>query len=153
MPHMPICPVLSCEAPEGSQFAFASGDVVHGTDAAGIRSITERQFASSFLSCPHRRRPILRCAFPCGERYGFILFRWNDASVPTAKRTAQHPRFSNGDDAYEHSCILTLLSSLGPLHFVLADTSSPHGSDATLASVGTLSESFERFCCCPAPTS
>src|SRR5260370_37261089 len=20
-----------------------------------------------------------RCAFPCGERYGFILFRWNDA--------------------------------------------------------------------------
>jgi hypothetical protein len=53
-------------------------------------------------------------------------------SVPTARRTAQHLRFSKGDDAYEHSCILTLLSSLGPLHFVLADTSSPHGSDATL---------------------
>ena len=42
-----------------------------------------------------------------------------------------------------------LLSSLGPLHFVLADTSSPHGSDATLASVGTLSESFERFVAAP----
>ena len=42
LPHMPICPVLSCEAPEGSQLAFASGDVVDGTDATGIRSITER---------------------------------------------------------------------------------------------------------------
>ena len=28
---MPICPVLSCEAPEGSQPAFASGDVVDGS--------------------------------------------------------------------------------------------------------------------------
>src|SRR6266852_6228265 len=29
--------------------------------------------------CPHRHWSILRCTFPCsGERYGFILFRWND---------------------------------------------------------------------------
>jgi len=42
MPHMPISPVLSCEAPEGSQPAFAPGDVVDGTDATSIRSITER---------------------------------------------------------------------------------------------------------------
>jgi hypothetical protein len=42
MPHMPIGPVLSCEAPEGSQLAFASGDVVDGTDTTSIRSITER---------------------------------------------------------------------------------------------------------------
>src|SRR4029077_13997537 len=40
--HMPICPVLSCEAPEGSQPAFAPGDVVDWTDATGIRSVTER---------------------------------------------------------------------------------------------------------------
>ena len=66
-------------------------------------------------------------------------------SVPTARRTAQHFRFSEIDDAYEHSCILTLLSSLGPLHFVLADTPSPRGSDATLAGMGTLAEGFERF--------
>jgi len=46
MPHMPICPVLSCEAPEGSQLAFAPGDVVDGTDATGIRSITERHSLS-----------------------------------------------------------------------------------------------------------
>ena len=44
-----------------------------------LQSDSEAAFASSFLSCPHRHRPILRCAFPSGERYGFILFRWNDA--------------------------------------------------------------------------
>ena len=49
------------------------------------------------------------------------------------------------DDAYEHLCILTLLPSLGPLHLMLADALSPHGASATLASVGTLSEGFERF--------
>jgi hypothetical protein len=70
-------------------------------------------------------------------------------SVPTARRTAQPLRFSKGDDAYEHSCILTLLSSLGPLHIVLADTPSPRGSDATLAGMGTLSEGFERFVAAP----
>jgi hypothetical protein len=70
-------------------------------------------------------------------------------SVPTARRTAQHLRFSKDDDAYEHSCILTLLSSLGPLHIVLVDTPSPRGSDATLAGKGTLSEGFERFVAAP----
>ena len=42
-----------------------------------------------------------------------------------------------------------LLSSLGPLHFVLVDTPSPRGSDATLAGMGTLSEGFERFVAAP----
>ena len=42
-----------------------------------------------------------------------------------------------------------LLPSLGPLRLMLADTSSPRGSDATLASVGTLSEGFERFVASP----
>ncbi|PYU26878.1 MAG: hypothetical protein DMG30_01015 [Acidobacteria bacterium] len=32
---------------------------------------------------------------------------------------------------------------------MLADTPSPHGSGATLASVGTLSEGFERFVASP----
>ena len=32
---------------------------------------------------------------------------------------------------------------------MLADTPSPRGSDATLASVGTLSEGFERFVASP----
>ncbi len=42
-----------------------------------------------------------------------------------------------------------LLSSLGPLHIVLVDASSPRGSDATLAGMGTLSEGFERFVAAP----
>jgi len=42
-----------------------------------------------------------------------------------------------------------VLSSLGPLHLMLADASLPHGSDATLASVGTLSEGFERSVASP----
>ena len=33
-----------------------------------------------------------------------------------------------------------LLPSLAPLHLMLADTPWPHGSDATLANVGPLSE-------------
>ena len=72
-----------------------------------------------------------------------------EASVLTARRAPQHVRLSSADDAYEHSYILTLLSNLGPLHLMLADTSSPRGSDATLASVGTLSEGFERFVASP----
>ena len=52
-------------------------------------------------------------------------------------------------DAYKHLCILTVLSSLAPLRLMLADTSKPRGCDATLASVGTLSEGFERFVTAP----
>ena len=73
-------------------------------------------------------------------------------SVPTARRPEEPRsifRFSEIDDAYEHSCILTLLSSLGPLHIVLVDAPSPRGSDATLAGMGTLSEGFERFVAAP----
>ena len=70
-------------------------------------------------------------------------------SVPTARRTAQQLRFPKVYDAYEHSYILTLLSSLGPLHIVLVDAPSPRGSDATLAGMGTLSEGFERFVAAP----
>jgi hypothetical protein len=42
LPHVPICLVLSREAPQGSGPAFASGDVVDATDATGICSITEQ---------------------------------------------------------------------------------------------------------------
>ena len=52
-------------------------------------------------------------------------------------------------DAMEHLCILTLLPSLAPLHLMLADTPWPHGFGATLASVGPLSEGFERSVASP----
>ena len=72
-----------------------------------------------------------------------------EVSVLTARRAAQHVRLSSADDAYEHLCILTLLSSLGPLRLMLADTPWPHGFGAILADVGTLSEGFERFVASP----
>jgi hypothetical protein len=72
-----------------------------------------------------------------------------EVSVLTAGRAAQHVRLSSPDDAYEHLCILTLLPSLGPLRLMLADAPWPHGFSATLASVGTLSEGFERSVASP----
>ena len=77
------------------------------------------------------------------------MTEYKEASVLTAKRAAQHIRLSRDNDVYEHLCILTLLSSLGLLHLMLADTPWPHGFGATLASVGTLSEGFERFVAAP----
>ena len=73
-----------------------------------------------------------------------------EASVLTARRAAQHVRLSSADDAYEHLYILTLLSSLGPLHLMLADTPLPRGFGATLASVGTLSKGSRTVRCLPA---
>jgi len=72
-----------------------------------------------------------------------------EASVLTAKRAPQHIRLSRANDAYEHLCILTLLSRLAPLHLMLADTPWPHGFGATLANVGPLSEGFERSVASP----
>jgi hypothetical protein len=72
-----------------------------------------------------------------------------EATVLTAIGAAQHIRLPRHHDAYKCLCILTLPSSLGPLRLMLADTSSPHGSDATLVSVGTLSEGFERSVASP----
>jgi hypothetical protein len=75
------------------------------------------------------------------------------SSVPTARRTPQQLRFFKVYDAYEHSYILTLLSSLGPLHLVLVDAPSPHGSDATLCGYGYIVRGLRTVCCRPAPTS
>ena len=72
-----------------------------------------------------------------------------EVSVLTAKRAAQHVRLSRANDAYEHLCILTLLSSLAPLHLMLADTPWPHGFGAILANVGPLSDGFERSVASP----
>ena len=72
-----------------------------------------------------------------------------EVSVLIATRAAQHVRLSRANGAYEHLCILTLLPSLAPLHLMLADTPWPHGSDATLANVGPLSEGFERSVASP----
>ena len=77
------------------------------------------------------------------------MTEYEEASVPTAKRAAQHIRLSRANDAYEHLYILTLLPSLAPLHLMLADTPLPRGFGATLANVGPLSEGFERSVASP----
>ena len=68
------------------------------------------------------------------------------AVVPTARRAAKHLRLFEVYDAYEHLRILTMLSmEPSPTSAsMLADAPSPRGSDATLASVGTLSEGFQN---------
>jgi hypothetical protein len=53
------------------------------------------------------------------------------------------------DPFYTGANILTMPPSLGPPRLMLADTLSPRGSGATLASVGTLSEGFERSVASP----
>jgi hypothetical protein len=40
--HMPICQVLSCEAPQGSLLAFAPDDIVGMADATSICPVTEQ---------------------------------------------------------------------------------------------------------------
>ena len=73
-----------------------------------------------------------------------------EVSVLTARRAPQHVRLYSADDAYEHLCILTLLSSLGPIHLMLADTSSPRGSDATLCECGDIVRGLRTVRCLPA---
>src|ERR1700682_4988399 len=72
-----------------------------------------------------------------------------EASVLTATRAAQHFRLFRANDAYAHLCILTVLSSLAPLHLMLADTPWPRCFGATLTNVGPLSEGFERSVASP----
>ncbi len=38
----------------------------------------------------------------------------------------------------EHSLLLTILPTLVPLRLMLTDTPSPHGSDASLSTVGSI---------------
>jgi hypothetical protein len=76
---IPICPVFSYEAPEGSRPAFATRDVVDGANATGIRSITERPSLPPSSRVRTAVGPSCDVLSLCGERYGFILFRWNDA--------------------------------------------------------------------------
>jgi hypothetical protein len=74
----------------------------------------------------------------------------SEASVLTAGRAQQHVRLSTADDAYKHLCILTVLSSLGPLHLMLAATPVTRGFGAALASVGALSKGSRTVRCLPA---
>src|ERR1700730_12651234 len=75
LPHVPICLVLSREAPQGSGPAFASGDVGDATDATTQPVSAPLQSSLRFLPdcCPHRHRFILRCTFPLLQGSGMDL--------------------------------------------------------------------------------
>ena len=66
---------------QGSQPAFAPGDVVDVTDATDIRSITERHSLSPSSVVRTAMGASCDALSPYGGRCGFILFRWNDAVV------------------------------------------------------------------------
>jgi hypothetical protein len=64
---------------KGSPPAFASGDVVGVADATDIRSITERHSLSPSSVVRIAIGASRDALSPFGERFGFTLFRWNDA--------------------------------------------------------------------------
>jgi hypothetical protein len=77
---MPICLVLSREAPQGSGPAFASGDVVDGlTQPVSAPLQSSLRFLPDLLSAPPSVHLAMYFPSVTGERYGFILFHWNDA--------------------------------------------------------------------------
>ena len=72
-----------------------------------------------------------------------------ETPAPTAKRAAQHIRLSRIDGAYEHLCVLPLLSSLAPLHFYASRCTVASRFRRQLAVVGTLLEGFGRLVTSP----
>jgi hypothetical protein len=70
--------------------------------------------------------------------------------VLTARRAPQHVRLFGDLRRLQAFVYSDQYHQASPrLRLMLADTPSPHGSGATLASVGTLSEGFERSVASP----
>jgi len=69
---------LVCSTIKGSLPAFASGDVVDAADATDIHSITEWRSLSPSSVIRTAIGPSCDVLSPCGERWGFTLFRGND---------------------------------------------------------------------------
>ena len=123
-------------------------------------------FASSILPCPHACRLPLRCAFPCGRRTGLPCsvsvttngvgalcppVAWDahdkETESPCTRYSAllaqawQHLWLVFCDDVYRAFTWVRHAIHPSPVSVsVLTDTSSPHGCDASLTTVGSLSE-------------
>src|SRR5262245_19136524 len=149
--------------PDGRQRAFAQGDIARGLNP--YPSHYRMAFASSILPLPHVHRLALRLAFPHGRRTGLPCsvsvttngvgalcppVAWDahdkEARTPCTRYSAvlaqacQHLWLVFCDDIYRaftwvrhtiHPCPVSVL--------VLTDTSSPHGCDVSLTTVGALS--------------
>jgi hypothetical protein len=132
-------------------------------------------FASSILSFPHVYRLALRFAFPRGRRTGFpcsvsVTYGWGrralstgsvavhdkEAESPCARYSAllaqafQHLWLVFCDDVYRAFTWVRHTIHPRPVSVVvLTDTSAPHGCDASLMTVGSLSEGAVRVVAFP----
>ena len=110
--HMPICPVLSCEAPQGSLLAFAPGDFVHVAEqpvSAPLQS--SLRFLPDLLSSPPSV-PLTRylpsyCGgggmdLPCSVE----VTRWVRPCTPAALFTHDGGRMSHRTHCIEPRSIL-----------------------------------------------
>ena len=168
LPHLlyRFLPGSRVETPQGSQLACASGDVAFTWSSTCIRSITERH---SLFPTPIPAPPLVdftaSLPFLRKERYGLTTFRTVDkdglgALCPPGALAVHDRVLSRPCTHYsallakpvsifglllittfiESSRLFTIPSIQPHLRLMLADTSSPHGSDASWVTVGTVSE-------------
>src|SRR5499427_6467599 len=169
---LPLCQKLAkvcCDArPDGRLPACAWGDVARALNPYPLHYRVA--FASSILLCPHACRLSLRLAFPHGRRTGLpcsvsVTHEWGRRALSTGSVVAhdkerenpcarysallaqafQHLGLVCFDDVYRAFTWVRRAIHPSPVSVsVLTDTSSPHGCDASLATVGSLSEGSVR---------
>src|SRR5215813_13339738 len=149
--------------PNGRLPAFAWSDVARGRNPYPPHYRVA--FASSILPFPHVYRLALRLTFPCGRRTGFPCsvsvttngvgalcppVAWDahdkEARSPCTRYSAllaqawQHLWLVFCDDVYRAFTWVRHIIHPSPVSVsVLTDTSSPHGCDVSLTTVGALS--------------
>jgi len=159
--------------PEGRLPAFAWSDVARGRNPYPPHYRVA--FASSILLCPHVYRLALRLAFPCGRRTGLpcsgsVTDEWGRRALSTGSVVAhdkerenpctrysallaqafQHLWLVFSDDVYRAFTWVRPTIHPSPISVsVLTDTSSPHGCDASLTTVGSLSAGSVRVVAFP----
>ena len=150
--------------PDGRQRAFAQGDVARGLNPYPPHY--RMAFASSILPFPHIYRLALRLAFPDGRHTGLPCsvsvttngvgalcppVAWDahdkETESPCTRYSAllaqafQHLWLVFCDDVYRAFTWVRHTIHPRPISVsVLTDTSAPRGCDASLATVGSLSE-------------
>jgi len=154
--------------PDGRLPAFAWGHVARGRNPYPPHY--RMAFASSILLLPHAYQLALRLAFPHGRRTGLpcsvsVTHEWGrralstgsvaahdkERETPCARYSAllaqafQHLWLVCYDDVYRAFTWVRHAIHPSPVSVsVLTDTSSPHGCDASRATVGSLSEGSVR---------
>src|SRR5712664_3568905 len=154
--------------PDGRLPACAWGDIACGRNPYPPHD--RMAFASSILPCPHAYWLALRLAFPHGRRTGLpcsvsVTRNWLGALPPPGAwdahdkergnpctrysallaQACQHLWLVFVDDVYRAFTWVRHTIHPSPVSVVvLTDTSAPHGCDASLATVGSLSEGSVR---------